>query len=103
MIAICVLAVGFTSFEAWHQYQFDESVLPTSDSLWINIAALIAPYVFGAFVLGWSAAWQDKMTVRAGFCAVCRYRIDDLEPNEDECYLCPECGAAWRAARVAST
>lgn len=32
-------------------------------------------------------------------CPVCAYPLDGLEPEEDHCTVCAECGAAWRADR----
>lgn len=34
--------------------------------------------------------------VRAGYCASCGQDLTGLEPHEDGCTVCPECGAAWR-------
>jgi hypothetical protein len=31
----------------------------------------------------------------AGRCPKCLYNLTDLPPEEDECTVCPECGAAW--------
>ena len=32
-------------------------------------------------------------------CPVCAYPMDGLEPEQDSCTVCSECGAAWRADR----
>lgn len=45
--------------------------------------------------------WRDASAAvqamsRAGLCASCGYRIDEIEPEDDGCTVCPECGAAWR-------
>jgi len=35
-----------------------------------------------------------------GFCASCGYSLRGLQPAEDGCLVCPECGGAWRAGRI---
>jgi hypothetical protein len=35
-------------------------------------------------------AWKG-----VGRCAACKYDMRGLEPAEDDCTPCPECGAAW--------
>lgn len=37
-----------------------------------------------------------RALTRAGLCASCGYKIDDIEPDADGCTVCPECGGAWR-------
>ncbi|MFI4898504.1 MAG: hypothetical protein ACIARR_11840 [Phycisphaerales bacterium JB059] len=34
--------------------------------------------------------------VAEGFCGSCGFTIRGLEPEEDGCRVCPECGCAWR-------
>ena len=31
-----------------------------------------------------------------GQCASCKYDITSVEPEQDGCVVCPECGAAWK-------
>ena len=33
-------------------------------------------------------------------CPCCAYPLEGIEPEEDECTVCPECGAAWRLAKA---
>ncbi|MEQ8843628.1 MAG: hypothetical protein RIB58_02145 [Phycisphaerales bacterium] len=51
-----------------------------------------------------SAAWtkhkaireSDRLARARGLCPACGYSIAELEPEADECRVCPECGSAWR-------
>lgn len=46
---------------------------------------------------GWrNASAAVQAMSRAGLCASCGYRIDEIEPEADGCTVCPECGGAWR-------
>jgi hypothetical protein len=38
--------------------------------------------------------------VAEGVCGACAYSLEGISPEADGCLPCPECGAAWRAARV---
>lgn len=48
------------------------------------------------------AAKQSKIPfaiivcVRNSICPACGYNLKGLEPQDDGCTVCPECGAAWR-------
>lgn len=49
--------------------------------------------------------WRDtsaaiRAMTRAGLCPSCAYRIDSIEPEPDECTVCPECGGAWRMSKL---
>jgi hypothetical protein len=33
-------------------------------------------------------------------CAACGYSLVGVEPEQDGCRVCPECGGAWRAGRA---
>lgn len=37
-----------------------------------------------------------------GLCPACGYPIAEIEPQEDMCRVCPECGGAWRMDEGAS-
>lgn len=41
-------------------------------------------------------AVHGRAARRRGQCAACGYPIADLEPEEDACRVCPECGGAWK-------
>ncbi len=34
--------------------------------------------------------------ISLGLCPACGYAIAELEPQEDTCRVCPECGSAWK-------
>lgn len=34
--------------------------------------------------------------IRAGYCASCGQDLTGVAPADDDCVVCPECGAAWR-------
>ncbi|MBX3358050.1 MAG: hypothetical protein KF745_06455 [Phycisphaeraceae bacterium] len=42
----------------------------------------------------------SSTAVAEGFCGSCGYTLADLTTAADGCVQCPECGAAWKAARV---
>jgi hypothetical protein len=46
------------------------------------------------------ASTTVEALLQAGRCASCGYLIDSLGPSPDGCVVCPECGAAWKSARV---
>ncbi len=37
-----------------------------------------------------------RIILAHGFCPACGYNLAQLDPHEDGCTVCPECGAAWR-------
>lgn len=38
--------------------------------------------------------------LRENQCPACGYSLQELEPSADGCLVCPECGGAWRLARL---
>lgn len=62
--------------------------------------AMVFALVGVAFVtklsLGMDARLIRLELLRKRRCASCCYLLDDLEPAEDHCVVCPECSAAWR-------
>ncbi|MEM1165049.1 MAG: hypothetical protein AAGI30_02025 [Planctomycetota bacterium] len=38
----------------------------------------------------------DAFRARPSACIACRFDLRGLEPEDDGCTVCPECGAAWR-------
>lgn len=45
---------------------------------------------------GWRSSKHARQALlRAGLCPSCGYTIEDLQPEHDQCVVCPECGAAW--------
>jgi hypothetical protein len=57
---------------------------------------------------GKSIVWATPRRVRAatlaiGRCASCGYPVSGLKREGDDCLICPECGAAWAAADVATS
>jgi hypothetical protein len=43
-------------------------------------------------------ALHDRVARRRGVCAACGYSLCELEPQDDGCRVCPECGCAWKLA-----
>jgi len=37
-----------------------------------------------------------RIIIKHGFCAACGYALTGLDPADDRCTICPECGSAWR-------
>jgi hypothetical protein len=58
--------------------------------------------VFPLYLVTWVAAQlihvpvAIRICVKNGICSACGYSIKGLEPQDDGCTVCPECGAAWR-------
>lgn len=49
--------------------------------------ALVAAQLFKA---------QRRAALALGLCPACGYSIAEIEPEADNCRICPECGSAWR-------
>lgn len=47
-------------------------------------------------------AMQERIARRRGVCAACGYSIAEIEPQQDGCAVCPECGAAWKVMEPVS-
>jgi len=74
----------------------------------IHTAARWAIYVgglcfwIGAALVARKLAWparfrgQRAACLGVGVCPACAYAIENAERDEDDCVVCPECGAAWR-------
>jgi len=63
------------------------------------VLGMILGLVFGLMnkLYGWrSPAHAVAAMTRAGLCPSCAYQIDEIEPDDDDCTVCPECGGAWR-------
>ncbi len=73
------------------------SVLPAVLA-WPLIVAIVACIVLLAFRLVRGARKHLKPSgwLSMGLCPGCAYRLTDIEPEEDECRVCPECGGAWK-------
>ena len=41
-------------------------------------------------------AMQERIAKRRGVCAACGYALREIEPEGDDCRVCPECGSAWK-------
>lgn len=63
----------------------------------VMVPGALLPVVFGA-VLARRISTERiaEAYLRAGLCASCGYELGTVEPEEDGCRVCPECGAAWR-------
>lgn len=70
---------------------------------WLRYALALcvtAPFFYA------SAAWMQRKDIRdstrlgraRGRCLACGYAIAGIEPEEDGCRVCPECGSAWKLA-----
>ncbi|MEQ9097306.1 MAG: hypothetical protein RIE32_13705 [Phycisphaerales bacterium] len=68
---------------------------------WLRYALVLAAMAPCFYV---SAAWTKHKAIREsdrlgrarGLCPACGYSIAGLEPEEDGCRICPECGSAWK-------
>lgn len=53
-------------------------------------------------VLMLRAQWRASIcaALHEHHCPGCNYSLVDIEQNEDECALCPECGSAWKLPHI---
>lgn len=71
-----------------------------------SYAYFFPPVIIAVFLaLNWRARSRLYLAhppslVAQGFCGQCGYSLRDLPPAEDNCIICPECGAAWRKERL---
>ncbi len=71
---------------------------------WSHYHTAAIPFTICVFVLtsrGLLGLWKKPGRFRATMlemqrCPVCAYRLDGAPVAEDNCTLCPECGAAWK-------
>jgi len=64
------------------------------------VFALTAWWVFLGRIRRSNAPRIAGVYLRSGRCASCGYDLRNLDPEADGCVLCPECSAAWLAARI---
>ncbi|PCI07228.1 hypothetical protein COB72_10630 [bacterium] len=69
--------------------------------------ATVIYYVLWYVFLGWVRSRRFRRTVsiylQRGCCPSCGYTLKDLNPESDDCVLCPECNAAWRQDTIGFT
>ena len=71
--------------------------LPGQVQFWVYAISFGAAIGVINKIYGWrSVEAAGAAFARAGLCAACAYRIDEVVPEQDGCTVCPECGAAWR-------
>ncbi len=70
----------------------------SSDRLDAIALVIIGLIVVPAVVYGWIVHRRPEPTawLGLGLCPACGYSIAEIEPEEDGCRVCPECGSAWR-------
>lgn len=85
-------------------------------SRWLgaSLPAWVVPGVMSAGMLGYFG-YRNRRAVRRiapaiidtylfeGRCPGCGYVLDGSQTESDDCRVCPECGAAWKAARVGTS
>lgn len=61
-------------------------------------AAIMAVVIVALTPLMRPLAWKLHRAglLSLGLCPACGYPIAELEPEEDQCRVCPECGCAWK-------
>jgi len=70
----------------------------------IGVGLLLLFVGSDVFVDRWYRRWRHseevlRVLVSQGRCGSCGYELAGLLPEEDQCFVCPECGAAWCASR----
>lgn len=70
---------------------------------WIGIMVAVPTalrwYLRDAGPAQWSRQLASSCIAEA-ICPSCAYPLDGIPPNDDGCLTCPECNAAWLAARI---
>ena len=63
---------------------------------YVSVAvAMIPALVAWRLLTRQTCRWVARGMVSIGWCACCGYCLSGLVPEEDQCTVCPECGAAW--------
>ncbi len=70
--------------------------IPSGTEIPRVVVGILAPFVMATALLIRRAARAADELVLSGLCPGCDYSIAELEPADDGCTVCPECGAAWR-------
>lgn len=78
---------------------FRKSLLISRDWVWMIAATFMLLFIeeLHALFQRWSVARARAQLSRyLAHCAGCWYPLSGVPQQEDECVVCPECGAAWR-------
>lgn len=74
-----------------------ERHMPKAVAYAIGFAIAVAMYaVVGSIVQAPARRAYRRGWLSLGLCPGCAYRITEIEPQQDGCRVCPECGSAWR-------
>ena len=64
------------------------------------LVPMVGPAVFGAMIFWYmrrrTARDRIEGLLDEELCPSCRYSLRRLPPEKDGCWVCPECGAAWK-------
>lgn len=64
---------------------------------YVSVAvAMIPALVAWRLLTRQTCRWVATGMANVGWCASCGYCLSGLIANDNECTVCPECGAAWR-------
>lgn len=66
----------------------------------VAVGITVITVIFGARMLsGRQRRSIAKLLVAEAYCPGCLYHLAELPVQADRCWVCPECGAAWRAPK----
>lgn len=91
-IIVNVLVLGLV--DAWLRIQGWRS---TRWWFYLGLIIVYFPIITVAFILQGSGARTRHIAAMIAInrCPVCIYKLNGIEPQSDQCTICPECGAAW--------
>lgn len=85
---------------SWRLYVLVPAVPRIVWFLGCTIAASVAVQGVMRFAMRQAAKDAAVLILEEGLCPTCGYNYNELPVEPDGCYVCPECGGAWRADRV---
>jgi len=107
-LLVLVVTATFAMQDAGSRLATTVSPGSSAAKIAIQLLGLFGPLLFiillillGLFFSA-SRIWMPAVArywLSIGQCASCRYDIASVEPAQDACVVCPECGAAWKLGR----
>lgn len=95
MFAILAAGVWFANANGWLAHALPLGAFGTAALVWYKLK--VAVDSISPSKLAPEAAYT---LVAEGFCGQCGHSLRDLPVHDDGCFVCPECGSAWRERRI---
>lgn len=90
----------------WMTLRFGVQVIAYTLFSPVSSIVIVLGCLLAVACLNWARERTEEIkrgAIRAGRCPACGYGLDELLPEQDDCVVCPECGAAWRAGDLRYT